>query len=227
MLDKFLELEAKERDALLKLQVMLMADPHANKATVLSLVSETRDNVDSVIDQAAKIYIEYEVTGKSAPLIVFNDAKRHPAVRPNSIIRSDLVKRKIDPEDILTIYLPEDDGPPINTRTEMIGVLDWLSEFYPTSCVGIVAPAFHQLRSMMSILSVQEQSNSASTKSIDFVSIPAPVNWDEVSIHNQGVHTGKRHDFVLTELERCAIYYLKGDLIAPSQALEIFLAQRS
>ena len=223
MLNNLLALNHEEIEALLKLQTIFLSDSplRHEELDYVFVVSQTPNNQKSVLERTVQIYNE----SVSDLRVVLGDVKNPPACRHADQIISELTGELVLREDILVIDFP-DDGIPLNTYTEMVGLVQWLADLKFTCTVGIIASPFHQLRSMLSVLSAQEQSNDPRTKNIKFLSVPGTsLLWNQESVHSQGILTGKRHEFISTELERVAKFYLKGDLIAPTRALEIYLNQ--
>ena len=112
--------------------------------------------------------------------------------------------------------VPIDEQILLNTRTESEAAIDLFKQ-KQVSSVYVVAPPFHQLRALMTFVTVALQEYPE----VQIYSYPGkPLPWDETVPHSQGTTIDSRSNLIHVELERIRKYQRKGDLGSPRSVLD-------
>lgn len=118
--------------------------------------------------------------------------------------------------------------PTINTLNEMQTVLGHIWKRQRSiSHVVVCSVPFHLPRALLTTMSVIAKADTAAKASLRAWGHATNSGnlrsdwWSQEAAHSQGSLTGRRVDFISTEIERIHRYSGKGDLITPTQALQI------
>ncbi len=101
-------------------------------------------------------------------------------------------------------------GGAVNTLTETIGLVRHAKARGLEELCIVTAP-FHQLRAFITTVSVLKREHPTLRV---YNSIGAPLRWNKVVVHSQGVVNGTRMELFLGELNRIRAYHEKGDLVS-------------
>lgn len=204
---RFTACEAK----FLELAVRILCDDTPPKMPDLTyLYGETIDNETSVLSRGAMIY-----HNGFTPLLGVCDGNTisgYPGFcRWNDILTNYFGIKK---ETIMPIRVPYEIN--VNTLTETEALVS-LAKHFDWKHILIVAPPFHQIRCFATTASVALKNYPE----LKVYNMPGTSQgWNKKARHSQGTLTGKRFEFIHTELKRLNKYYKKGDLLSCQEILE-------
>lgn len=171
------------------------------------LFSHTRDNQESVINTAVRLWKLREVKK-----IWVCDGATNCGYPGFGDWRDKLVQQSINVNSVEPLAVAGN----LNTLSEAQHLVK-KADFENVENIFITSTPFHQLRSFITCVSVVIKSHS---KLRIYNKTGTHLDWHAVVTHSQGSLVGSRSELIGTEYERIVKYYRQNDLLHPAEILK-------
>ena len=196
---------------------------------IVYIFNHPDNNIQSVVDGTYDLWLKLKHL--KIKILIFDVSNSNlktniPNWSGGSFLKKLLLDKGVTESAILWKPWPHD---VIHTLVEAEEINQIVFKELKASALLLISIALHQPRAFLTTISVMSKNNNNNDRSdsnYEVYSIPgAPLEWGEMTVHNQGVVTGTRVELLDIEFDRIERYHNKGDLISPTEALQ-FLHER-